>query len=1473
MLVGLDSHHLQRSGQSSVRDGASYQFEQNGSDWISTFNPALKLEQSGSNWIFTDTSDTRETFDSSGKLISIAYRNGQIETLTYDLTAAQGGDDDSTTLDKVTGAFGHTISFAYDPNGQLISVTTPDGVITYGFDSNDNLSSVTYPDTTIRQYVYEDTEHPNHLTGIIDENSDRFATWDYDAAGRAILSERAGGRERVQLAYNGNGTTTLTTANGASRTYTFTTEQGQQKLAGLTGDVCGQCPGGSTKDRTYDANGFLDEATDWEGNITKTARNGRGLTETLTEAKGTAEERVTTTVWHASYRLPTKITTPRNVTDYVYDTDGNPTSITVSGGGKTRAWAFTYNTHGQVLTIDGPRTDVTDTTTLEYYSCTTGSHCGQLKKVTNALSHVTTYDSYDTSGRLTQMTDPNGLQTAYTYDSRGRVLTVTQTPTTGAARVTTMTYDATGQLKTLTAPDGRVLTYSYDAAHNLTSVTDNFGNRIEYDYDAMGNLTDEDSYDPGSVLKRTMDYAYDLNNRLDMVTNGGFSTDLTLDLVGNLTGETDPNTNATRHTYDALNRLEQTVDALSGIVSYDYDDHDNLTQVATPNGATTTFAYDQLDNLLSETSPDRGAISYTYDDAGNRLTATDARSVTGTYVYDALNRPTSISYPNVAENVTFTYDHAASEGIGRLRSIGDQAGTITYTYNEFGEVVTDQRQIGAFTYTTSYQYDAAGNVSSITYPSGRTVDYGRNAVGEVTSVTSNKSGVIKTIVSSAAYQPFGPVTGLTYGNGVAFDYGHRMDYRVGTITSAGIADQTYGYDDAGNIVGIDEAQGVGFSMTYGFDALDRLTAETVFSSSLSNEYANRVLADSPLGYWRLGEFSGSVAVDSSGNGNDGTYVGNVVLGQAGLAPGSDTAIQLNSSQSGHIVGPTYTGTAITAVEAWFQTESLTAANVLISLYHSNANRLTVSQRPDGTIRVKFDSNFVLISDNALSTGQAHHVAVWYDAGSNTSYMMIDGVTQQGTYSGNALNVVNPKLVLAGYQWDYSSFSQYHGKVDEVAVYDTPVNASTFSNRTMPLGLGAAVANDFGYDSNGNRTSLDDGTNVTTLGYQTASNQLTTIDSAAVSHDLAGNRTAEPGGVRTYTYNNAGRLSAVLDSGVTTATYVHNALGQRTTKTTGGMDSIYLYDLSGKLIAEHDATGTLIRDYVWMNGVPVAQIDAGEVFSYLHVDHLGTPRLATNDSQTVVWRWDGDAFGTTAANEDPDGDMNVTTINLRFPGQYYDQETGLHYNYFRTYDPSTGRYLESDPIGFEGGLNTYGYVAGNPVTDTDSLGLYIDSVRASCVQDPFFCAELLGATPAKSDQNSNCDEDGFFDNYIEAGMSTLAAATFAAHQLKKGKNPFAPNAARAIPPAKAFEKAGIETTNHFRIRLVQRASRGITERDALDAYRNGRLYYDDAAGSYVRHSSRTGVSVVTDAPVGGRAKTVFEGNPSPNWNPVRWRPGQ
>ena len=194
---------------------------------------------------------------------------------------------------------------------------------------------------------------------------------------------------------------------------------------------------------------------------------------------------------------------------------------------------------------------------------------------------------------------------------------------------------------------------------------------------------------------------------------------------------------------------------------------------------------------------------------------------------------------------------------------------------------------------------------------------------------------------------------------------------------------------------------------------------------------------------------------------------------------------------------------------------------------------------------------------------------------------------------------------------------------------------------------------------------------------------------------------------------AGRLFELYTDGALTAQYLYNDEGQRTRKTVhlpGGATetTVYHYDSMGYLITETDHTGALIRDYIWTENMhPVAQIDSDGVVEdvvYLYTDHLMTSRVATDSTQTVVWRWQGEAFGETPPDENPDGDAIETTVNLRFSGQYFDAESHLHYNHFRYYDSQLGRYITSDPIGLGGGSQTYLYARANTGRYTDPLGL-------------------------------------------------------------------------------------------------------------------------------------------------------------------------
>ena len=190
----------------------------------------------------------------------------------------------------------------------------------------------------------------------------------------------------------------------------------------------------------------------------------------------------------------------------------------------------------------------------------------------------------------------------------------------------------------------------------------------------------------------------------------------------------------------------------------------------------------------------------------------------------------------------------------------------------------------------------------------------------------------------------------------------------------------------------------------------------------------------------------------------------------------------------------------------------------------------------------------------------------------------------------------------------------------------------------------------------------------------------------------------------------------INKPVEEATYTYNALGQRKTKTVGGDTTVFLYDLAGNLIAELDETGQALRQHVHINNEPIAQLTTNPAnqtiaVQYVHTDHLGTPTLLTNENGTVVADMEATPFGETYV------DYAEVTYNKRFPGQYKDGETGLHYNYFRDYDPSLGRYIQSDPIGIEGGLDTYTYVKGNPL-------IYSDPYGEVPILIPFFGGALL-----------------------------------------------------------------------------------------------------------------------------------------------------
>jgi RHS repeat-associated protein len=230
-----------------------------------------------------------------------------------------------------------------------------------------------------------------------------------------------------------------------------------------------------------------------------------------------------------------------------------------------------------------------------------------------------------------------------------------------------------------------------------------------------------------------------------------------------------------------------------------------------------------------------------------------------------------------------------------------------------------------------------------------------------------------------------------------------------------------------------------------------------------------------------------------------------------------------------------------------------------------------------------------------------------------------------------------------------------------------------------------------YDGVGNRLTE----NANTYTYATNTNKLTNATGITFGYDNNGNTTTQAS--RVYTYNQNQRLIQVVD-GAMTANYTYNGNGQRVKKSVNGTITIFHYSLNGQIIAESNSSGTITAEYVYLNGQPLAKLEGVNTY-YYHNDHLGTPQKMTDASGTVVWAADYKPFGEATVT------VSTITNNLRFPGQYYDAETGLHYNYFRDYDPAIGRYKQADPIGIKSGKNhLYIYTSDNPIMLTDFYGL-------------------------------------------------------------------------------------------------------------------------------------------------------------------------
>jgi YD repeat-containing protein len=605
-------------------------------------------------WTYFDAANrSTENYNANGQLMSITDPNGLVTTLTY----GNGSSVPVGMLQTVTDPRGRSLNFTYVEEGAtnsgnalyyLSTTTLPDGgVISYAYDTHGNMTTVTYPDKSTKQYVYNEsaltggTNLPNALTGDIDETNTRFTSIGYNASGQATMSTLPSSVNETQLTFNSNYTTTVTYPLGTQTTLSFVVPSGSVHTSAVSAP-CGPTCHQPNAAATYDSNGYLQSHTDFNGNVTKTTYDVNGLLDQEIDASGSSSQRTIVMTWNTTLRVPLTRTVSNAAgtliasTQWVYNaigqtlarcdidpTNSAATGYTCSNTGTVpagvRRWTYTYCTAvgtgcplaGLMLTATGPRTDLTQTTTYSYYATSSATSCGtpgaacyqagDLHTTTDALGHVTTIASYDADGRVTRITDANGVNTDMTYSLRGWLLS----RSVGGA-TTSFTYTAYGAVQTVTDADGVATTYGYDTAHRLNKITDALGNYIQYTLDAAGDKTGEQVYDSIGVVRKSLTQTFNSLGQLTKIVDGlnntvfNATTSGSYDANGNLVLSNDALSIQKQRSYDGLNRLIQTLDNYNGTDAgtkntktvYQYDGLNRLTEITDPTSLNTTYTFD-----------------------------------------------------------------------------------------------------------------------------------------------------------------------------------------------------------------------------------------------------------------------------------------------------------------------------------------------------------------------------------------------------------------------------------------------------------------------------------------------------------------------------------------------------------------------------------------------------------------------------------------------------------------------------------------------------------------------------------------------------------------------------------------------------------------------------------------------------------------------------------------------------------------
>ncbi|MBW5480872.1 type IV secretion protein Rhs [Streptomyces bambusae] len=876
---------------------------------------------------------------------------------------------------------------------------------------------------------------------------------------------------------------------------------------------------------------------------------------------------------------------------------------------------------------------------------------------------------FSATGLLVQLSDRNGAWISYAYDEQGTPLSITHS---GGYDLALTVSD--GRITGLSLADGTpVLRYGYTEGH-LTEVTNSSGIPLRFTYDPEGRITSwTDTND------RSFHYVYDDRHRCVAQSGGNGHLDIrfaygdgqttvtdslgartlyTINDRAQVVAETDPAGAVTTSTYDLYNRLLSRTDPLGHTTGLTYDDQGLLRSVSRPDGREARAEYNALGLPVKAVDPDGTVVRQTYDERGNRTSITDPAGATTRFSYDERGHLASVT--DALGHVTTVECDAA----GRVTATTDPLGARTaYTHDAFGRPTVITNPLGRPTRLT---WSAEGHLLHRTHADGTSESWTYDGEGNCLSHTDAAGGV-----TSSEYGDFDLLTSRTTPDGARYTFTHDTELRLTSVTDPLGLTWSYAYDPTGRLAS--ETDYDGRTTTYTYDVAGRLTART-----------NAVGATTRYEHNALGQVTRKTTPDGS---TTYTYDASDALAAATSAT---TTVTWLRDGAGRLRSETVNGRTVT-------------------YDHDLVGRRTARATPTGAESVwTYDP----AGRRATLTTSGRTLTFERDAAGRELTRTLTGagaaaLTQQYDTRGRLTT-----QRFAGLRRDYA----YRADGHVTAVDDRHFTLDTAGRVTAVEE--PRWSERYAYDHAGNQTSAtwpERHPGAEARGERTyEGTRITRAGAYRYEYDALGRvtlrrktRLSRKPETWRYEWNAEDQLAAVITPDGTVWRYTYDPLGRRTAKQrlspTGEVAEEVLFTWDGTTLCEQttDARVTLTWTHDGLHPLTQAERVLGTTddrFFSIVTDLVGTPTHLLDEDGAPAWHTRRTLWGTTSWNRDA-----TTYTPLRFPGQYFDPETGLHHNVFRTYDPATARYLTPDPLGLAPSPNPRAYVP-NPYTWSDPLGL-------------------------------------------------------------------------------------------------------------------------------------------------------------------------